>query len=68
MMLRAVCDDVYRAVEEAVADLTIAEADAVLEAVRLTYRIIPGPTTNRDARELLARIEEASVCESGGTT
>ncbi len=45
-------------VMEEIADLTIEEADVVLEAVRLNFRIVTGPTTNGDAKRLLARLEE----------
>lgn len=51
--------EVAREVLDAIEDLSIADADAVLEAARQARRkITPGPTTSRDARALIARIQE----------
>ena len=57
-MTRPDPDAVAMLVIEAIADLTVGEADVVLEAARIAFRIIPGPTTNRDAREMIERLKE----------
>ena len=65
-MSRPIPDAVALVVMEAILDLTPEEADVVLETVRLNFRLTTGPTTNGDAKRMLARLEEAYGSSGSG--
>lgn len=51
-------DAAFFGISESIADLTLEEADIVLEAIRLCYRLKVGPSTDKDAREVERRLIE----------
>lgn len=54
-------DAAWFGISESIADLSLEEADAVLEAIRLAYRLKMGPTTDADARAIVKRLEERNL-------